>query len=298
VDVGCGEGALLNHLEDEGYTGSYQGEDILEGMVDRARQTHPSANFLVRDSLECADVADAVVCCGALNTGIVRTDGHQQSLAQLWTRARRVLVVVVAVEDRHHGGAMLTPVHLGDLWASARSLTTCSAVREDLNAGEAMLTLWRDRTATLERLLGGDEHAVNRAEVYAAAQEPYPVLETLGHLRSTTPAAAVRWAVAAAGAGRLRDAETALRDLVQEREVASEAQLALASILITSGRQSEAVALLTALSGRPGPARDSALMLLVRHHLGVSDPDAACDYAHRIEDPWVKREADALLQKT
>ncbi|MEC9071095.1 MAG: class I SAM-dependent methyltransferase, partial [Myxococcota bacterium] len=269
LDVGCGEGALLTHLQASGYSGSYQGEDVLVPMIDRARHAHPSADFHLRDSLEHLEMADAVVCCGALNTGMGDPAGHQRGLAHLWERTRRVLVVIVAVDDRHHAGSMLTPASIGALWQTTRDLTSCSSVREDLNPGEAMFTLWRDRSATLARLVAGEERVMERAEIHTAAQEPRAVLEELGHLRSTSPMAALRWAQAAERTGRIRDAEKALRDLVEVPEVQGEAQVALSTTLLNTGRQEEAVTLLTSLVERTGDHGDPARMLLVRHSLNL-----------------------------
>ena len=93
IDVGCGEGALFSLVRQAGFEGRYQGEDILDGMINRAQETHPAGDFLLTDSLERTEEADGVVCCGTLNTAT--TGGHLESLTHLWSRAREVLVVAV-----------------------------------------------------------------------------------------------------------------------------------------------------------------------------------------------------------
>ena len=45
LDVGCGLGNLLEHLKDVHETPDYIGVDILEHMIDKAREDHPGYNF-------------------------------------------------------------------------------------------------------------------------------------------------------------------------------------------------------------------------------------------------------------
>lgn len=42
TDYGCGYGALLDHLEEKGYKGEYQGFDISEAMINKAEDLHQS----------------------------------------------------------------------------------------------------------------------------------------------------------------------------------------------------------------------------------------------------------------
>ncbi len=55
-DYGCGYGALLGYLEDEGCQVDYRGFDISEAMIERARGLYPEARFTtVAGELEPAD---------------------------------------------------------------------------------------------------------------------------------------------------------------------------------------------------------------------------------------------------
>lgn len=45
LDVGCGLGSLLEHLKEVHEAPDYTGVDILEHMIEKARQAHPEADF-------------------------------------------------------------------------------------------------------------------------------------------------------------------------------------------------------------------------------------------------------------
>lgn len=49
LDVGCGLGSLLDHLKEIHEEPVYTGVDILEHMVEKAREKHPGYNFLHKD---------------------------------------------------------------------------------------------------------------------------------------------------------------------------------------------------------------------------------------------------------
>jgi len=68
IDFGCGYGALLPYLEKRGWTFDYTGVDVLERMVEAAREAYgetSSRRFrLPGDDLP---VADYLIACGVLN---------------------------------------------------------------------------------------------------------------------------------------------------------------------------------------------------------------------------------------
>lgn len=74
LDLGCGPGLLLNHINRRLSTSSrtaisYQGIDLSQPMIDAARTRHPSAAFSVRDILVdplSAQSVDYVVMNGVL----------------------------------------------------------------------------------------------------------------------------------------------------------------------------------------------------------------------------------------
>ena len=49
LDVGCGLGNLLEHMKDVHEEPDYTGVDILEHMIDKAREKHPEADFYHMD---------------------------------------------------------------------------------------------------------------------------------------------------------------------------------------------------------------------------------------------------------
>jgi len=79
IDYGCGYGALADFLKRQGYDFSYTGYDILEAMVDSAREAHrddPEMSFTARE----ADLpqVDYVVASGIFN---IRLDASYED----WT---------------------------------------------------------------------------------------------------------------------------------------------------------------------------------------------------------------------
>lgn len=74
LDVGCGLGDLWAYLCRRGIAVDYLGIDILEKMVQAARQRHPEARFeqadiFAADALPAAGY-DVVFCSGALNLNL------------------------------------------------------------------------------------------------------------------------------------------------------------------------------------------------------------------------------------
>ncbi len=59
-DYGCGYGALLAYLDDQGGKVAYTGLDIAAGMLDEARKLHPGARFVL--SADALPVARKPAC--------------------------------------------------------------------------------------------------------------------------------------------------------------------------------------------------------------------------------------------
>ena len=74
LDVGCGCGDLFDMLNDEGISTRYTGIDILEGMVEKARELHSDGRFLCgdifRDSSACEESYDVVFTSGIFNLNL------------------------------------------------------------------------------------------------------------------------------------------------------------------------------------------------------------------------------------
>lgn len=297
VDAGCGEGALVPELRRAGFAGRYLGEDILPAMVDVARDRPPSGGdavceFRVADSLAGGADADAVVCSGLLNA-LGDQFGHDDAvvaaLGALWDRARHVLVVDLAVRDRHPPSSVLTTATLSTVWAAARALTPVVTVREDVAPGEAMLVLRRDRAEALGRLLGHDGDPISRARIHLTAGEPDAAIAALAGDRSPDGAA---WrGLAALAAGRPRDAEAVLAPAVRE---SARARLHLAVVFLATRRRDRGLPLLVSLATDEGvsvEAADEARVLLARDATASGDPASATEWQDAIVDPFLAREA-------
>lgn len=76
LDVGCGFGDLLTHLQKHGHDVRYTGVDILSEFVEEARRQHPSADFRTLDILldPLEEQWDWVVLSGTLNFRLASGD--------------------------------------------------------------------------------------------------------------------------------------------------------------------------------------------------------------------------------
>jgi len=74
LDVGCGLGDLLTFLQQGGVEVDYTGVDILDRMVETARERHPRGRFVVADVFRSSPFKsasfDVVFCSGALNLNL------------------------------------------------------------------------------------------------------------------------------------------------------------------------------------------------------------------------------------
>jgi len=295
VDAGCGEGALLPVLRARGFGGAYVGEDLLEHMVERARGLHAEdarASFRAADAFGAGPEADVVVCSGALNTLSGASDHDAEVAAAvraLWPRAIRRLVLDVAVADRHPPGAGIGRSNLAALWSLARELAPVVEVREDVVPGEALLVLSRSRAAGLSARLPTDEDALSRARLLLASGEPSAARAVVAGRESAD--AHLVAALADLGEGHHGRAEATLRRLARG-PLAKTARLHLATVLWITGRRRASEKLLRELAEVDDDARVHLIELLV----GTRRRDEAERVAATIEDAWIRREAERMLE--
>ena len=67
LDVGCGYGALLDHLNAVGLAVDYRGFDVSEAMVDAARARHPASRSAFTSRVEAIEPASFAVASGIFN---------------------------------------------------------------------------------------------------------------------------------------------------------------------------------------------------------------------------------------
>jgi SAM-dependent methyltransferase len=104
LDVGCGLGDLAAFLRANGLRAAYTGVDVVEEMLTRARQLHPSERFVCadlfsKDALADNDILggetfDVVFSSGAFNLNLGNNLAFlARALPRLLGLARRALVV-------------------------------------------------------------------------------------------------------------------------------------------------------------------------------------------------------------
>ena len=91
IDLGCGYGALLDHLRSDGDAVSYRGLDLSESMIAVARSIHPDEPASTFELGAATDrPADYVVASGVFNVKQETPDGvwHEYILETLGEMAR------------------------------------------------------------------------------------------------------------------------------------------------------------------------------------------------------------------
>lgn len=97
LDLGCGLGDLWGHLRDCGIAADYTGVDLLERMVEAARQRHPGARLLCADVFEEGvfepESFDVVFASGAFNLNLGNNEAFLESaIPRLRELAREAVV--------------------------------------------------------------------------------------------------------------------------------------------------------------------------------------------------------------
>ncbi len=299
LDAGCGEGRLLPALRAAGFRGSYLGEDLLPRPVERAVAAHAAdsgASFQVRDVLAGGPPAAAVVCAGTLNTRVDAMGpgpgpdlSHEAyvlaALDALLARSDEVLVVSLAILDRHPGGVGIGRVRLGVVLDHLRARRPVVTVQEDGPPGEATFLAANHRRAAVSRRLAVPGL---RAAYLLEAGDPAGALAVLATL-GTDGGDPVLRGRALAATGALVEAEALLAPLCAPPE--PEAALALAEVLWRLGRRAEAVALLEAVADRSDEAAAHLAMAL----LALGRPRDAARAVARVGDAWMRRELERRL---
>jgi len=65
LDVGCGQGDLVQFCQDHDYACEYQGIDVSPSMIDVAMRSYPQASFLVADFMDISYTPDADFIVGS-----------------------------------------------------------------------------------------------------------------------------------------------------------------------------------------------------------------------------------------
>jgi len=104
LDVGCGSGAFLDHLERHRIQCDYRGIDVTPLQVDLAIRAHPTQahRFRLANVLEepVTEQHDYVVANGALNVGCDDPVGEMKSLLDVIYRRCRVACVATMISTR------------------------------------------------------------------------------------------------------------------------------------------------------------------------------------------------------
>lgn len=91
LDVGCGVGHLVDHLQASGFAGQYRGVDLVPEMVAMARERHPDCDFF-EGSVANATVSyapDYIVASGLFTFGDAVL--LRETVAAMFAHTRRVL---------------------------------------------------------------------------------------------------------------------------------------------------------------------------------------------------------------
>ena len=97
LDIGCGVGDLLTHLQNRHIECEYLGVDLIESVIVEARRRHPGATFLAGDifdpAMELPHAADVIFTSGVFNLDVGNNrDFLPVALDRLWSLTGRTLV--------------------------------------------------------------------------------------------------------------------------------------------------------------------------------------------------------------
>jgi 2-polyprenyl-3-methyl-5-hydroxy-6-metoxy-1,4-benzoquinol methylase len=103
LDFGCGNGLLIDFLEERNINSEYYGWDISEKMVEVARKRHPEkkfriSNILKEDLSDYNNFFDYIIVSGVFNIKIdAETETHEAwikaILTKLWTLCKKGIAV-------------------------------------------------------------------------------------------------------------------------------------------------------------------------------------------------------------
>jgi hypothetical protein len=310
LDAGAGEARLLDVLREAGFRGRYRGEEMLQHHVVAAAARHrgdADAAIFVANALGDGPSAEVVVCSGTLNTRAEAGPGadaadHGPDLAheafvlaaidRLWQRAEAMLVVDLAILDRHAAGFGLGRVRIGVVLDHLRALAPVVACHEDVVPGECLFVASRRRGRSVARRL---PEAHDRAEVLVAWGEGDAALAALEHMPHDA-GTSLLVGQAHALEGRFEDAAACLEPLLShaDAKVADAATVALAQVRFRQKRSRDGLALLESGARRNDDAR--AHLAIVHALMGRAD-DARRAVA-TIGDAWIRRDVERSIETT
>jgi len=94
LDVGCGFGDIIPHIESKAKNFEYTGVDLVPEFVEEARKLHPRQNFQVRDYFNdpMEQRFDVILSVGTLNGNVKDNMGYRkESIKTMFERAGEVL---------------------------------------------------------------------------------------------------------------------------------------------------------------------------------------------------------------
>jgi SAM-dependent methyltransferase len=136
LDVGCGLGAMHEHLVSAGIACRYTGYDINPQLIDMARRRHPALTFEVRDVLsEEFPEFDFIVSSSSFNLKLEHEDNYsfiERMLKTMHAHARRAVAVDLMtsyVDFKNPDAFYYEPERV---LAIAKGITKRVALRHDL----------------------------------------------------------------------------------------------------------------------------------------------------------------------
>jgi len=145
LDVGCGQGYLLDYLKHRGVGTYYCGLDLLPEMVERARTRHPEARFEVGDILNGWDEPFDYVLCSGLNN--VDTGRNLETFTRLISRLWEIVRIAGAVNALSAYAPVKDPrsyyAQPEEAFREARKLSPRVVLRHDYRPNDFSLYLYR-----------------------------------------------------------------------------------------------------------------------------------------------------------
>lgn len=148
LDVGCGLGAMHEHLLATGLACSYTGYDINPQLIERARQRHPDTAFEVRDVLqEEFPSFDFVVSSSSFNLKLEHEDNYafiERMLRTMYGHSRRAVAVDLMTSYVDFKNPDVFYYEPERVFSIAKRITKRVALRHDLPLFQMCVYLYPD----------------------------------------------------------------------------------------------------------------------------------------------------------
>jgi ubiquinone/menaquinone biosynthesis C-methylase UbiE len=150
LDIGCGFGDFLDHLEHRGIDVDYTGVDIMPEFIQNAIATHPKAKFELRDFLEEkfeAQSFDYVICSQVLNLKIDGLDVKalvQKFLEEMFRLARKGISCDFVTNYVDYQEAYLTYHSPEEVFAVCKKISKRVVLRHDYPLYEFCVYVYPD----------------------------------------------------------------------------------------------------------------------------------------------------------